>query len=386
MLTEFETAHAASVADPDEVVLTERIPSVQKPRILIGAVVKKPPEIVAAFLRTLQWQRIDADLEYCFLHDDADEQARALLSEVGEVLVPPDETVGYAEGTTTRQWSSEAFARMSQLRNTLLLKAVVERYDAIFLIDADVMCDPYTLESLIQSASPIVSGVFWSQWQPDQPPLPQVWLAHPYQLFDNYGFGQDPQDFLWALQQRQRLRVGGLGAVTLIRTDPIRKGVTYERLPEGLPPGPMSDGEDRHFCERARRLHVPLVADAWPDIWHCYRSDDLGRSEAILGVLEREHPKQATLGNLVNVRIDALDPILTPRGVERVQPQFVRGRLGALPVLPQIEQIIAKLPVGERAIEKIGFSAAYPYAPVRGKNQLVSITLLDAKEYADPIL
>ncbi len=391
-LTETETAHAASIADSDEVVLTAPIPAVQPPRVLVASIVRKPATIVRALAETLRWQQVDAEVDYAFLLDlggqaDADEVRAILTDAFPDALladVPMPANGDYAEGSATRQWTQPAFARMSANRNAALGLAVSGRYDALWLVDADVLCDPRTLASLLAADAPIVSAVYWTRWQPNAMPLPQVWLRHPYELTNNHGFGADPYEFLGALAGRRRLRVGGLGACTLIRTDVIRKGVTYDRV-DGLAPGPMADGEDRHFCERARRLHVPLVAEPWPDVWHCYRSDDVARIPDMLDRLRGSPVECPTLGDLVSVRIDACEPVLTARGMMLPEVQFVRGRLGVLPVLPEIEAALTDLPVGETRVVALTFPQGFEVATLRGQRRVLRVGLLDAKRYAEPI-
>lgn len=391
-LTEAELAHAASIADPDDAVVTAPIPAVSQPRVLVASVVRKSAPIVRAFAETLTWQRAAAEFGALFLLDldglpDATESEAALRAAfpMATFAPAPAPAVGdYTEDAAgTRGWSAPAFARMATNRNAILAHAIAQRFDAVWLLDADVLCDPTTLASLLAADASIVSAVYWTRWQPTMPPLPQVWLRHPYALTEAFGFGADPADFLGALATRRRLRVGGLGACTLIRTDAIRKGVTYARV-DGLAPGPMADGEDRHFCERARRLHVPLVADAWPDVWHCYRPADVDRIGPMLDRLRASVVERPADGDCVSVRLDACEPLQTGRGMMLPEPQWVRGRLGCLPLIPALEAAVRATPVGETRLVAVTYPSGYELATLRGARRIVRVSVLDAKRYAEP--
>jgi len=403
-LTEQERAHAESIGDQQ--VTLAPTPDVRRPRVLIGSVVRKPPEVVRAFIHTLRWQRGNADLRALFLpnyaaHDVGAVEAQSLLSFEGSIIaqnvVPEDD--GYAENVGgTRRWTPAAWHRIGALKNTILQYAVEQRFDFVWLVDADVLCDPYTLQSLLDSAdaklavdhgtpAPIVSAVYWTRWTKAaresevQHAGPQVWLRHPYVLS---GHGFTEAEFRTRLIARQRTRVGGLGACTLIPASAITKGVNFSKECE-LPVGPMGDGEDRHFCYRATTRHVQLVADPWPDIWHAYHPEEYLEIPERLAALSREHPQQARVGDLVSARIEMLEPVPTGNGgQQRVEPRWVRGRLGTLAVLPQIEEVIAGLSCGEAAIERIHFPAHHDYPPLRGLTRLAHIRLLDAKSWGVP--
>lgn len=387
-LTPAEVEHARSVGDPDDHVTLVPIPTEPKPKILVASVVRKPLVVTQAFATALAATQFpEADLSYYFVNDGCSDEALAPLAALpASEIVPPAQQIDghYADGAITREWSPGAFQRMAALRNQCLQKALDARADALYLIDADVLGSPSALRALWLADAPIVSGVYWTAWTAGGQPMPQVWLRHSYGLDNAFGFGADPAEFLRALRARARTQVGGLGAVTLIRTDAITKGVSYTPIPEGLPPGPMSDGEDRHFAERARRLHVPLYADAWPDYAHLYHASEVERANDALQWLARPTIEKPSVGDEVNVRLDVIEPVVTQAGVQYVMPQFVRGRLGALPVLPAIEQQVAALPVGERAICEVVFPQDWPFAPLRGARRLIAVTLQAARPFRLP--
>jgi hypothetical protein len=421
-LTPAEEAHARSIGDVT--VAVAPVPPLHKPRILVGAVIRKPAVVIDAFLKTLAWQRLKkpAEVGYCFITDfptgSADAPAvRALLKafakEHANVTVRHNGNAGddyyesspqdvamasQVQAATQRnifigghRWTPKAWHRVGALKNEIIQACLDGKWDALWLVDADVLCDPYTLQSLGDADVPIVAGVYWTHWQK---PLagstqvlhagPQVWLRHPYQLS---GHGYSEADFRKALVERRLLRVWGLGACTLFHRAALDKGVSFAPVPEGLPAGPMSDGEDRHLCERARRLHLPLYADSWPDIWHAYHAAEYPDIPKWLARLDAPRPITPQAPDLVSFKIELLEPIPAPQAPNMLQhlgPQYVRGRLAQLPVLPEIAESLAAMSAGERRIIALNYPSHYPYATLRSQRRMIALTLLDTKAFNLP--
>jgi len=378
---------------------------------LVGVPVRKPPGVLTYLLQTLAWQqlRIQAEITYIFVPNFGNEPHRdaalALLvdAQTDNTIVWPnvDAPEGdYGERAETRQWSPLAFARMAALKNRLLQHAMDERYDFVWLLDADVMCDPGTLQSMLDAAGhdswlldesrriPIVCAVYWTRWQRKQPDStdavhagPQVWLVHPYGLS---GRGWTEAQFRSALVRRQRLSVGGLGACTLIPVQALQHGVSFARYDVLPQSGGMSEGEDRHFCAWATAKHVPLVADAWPDIWHAYHPHEYEQLPDCVAALRYEST-QPKVGDLVSGKVEMLEP--TPDANGRMcigVHRWIRGILGALPVLPQISETLARLTPGQHKLVKLHFPAEWPHTPLRLQSRLARVTLFDTKPFRLP--
>ena len=396
-LTPDEYAHAASITDENPTL--EPLPAEKTVRILVGSIIRKPPAVVSVLLRCLLWQqtRTRCEIDYAFVLNFAKEDAyaddvRALLAQEGIAFTEAEAPSGdYGEGDRTRQWTPQAWHRVGTLKNGIIQQALSGNYDFLWLIDADVLCDPFTLQSLLDSADveqfllngvhyrgPIVSGVYWTFWSKRnaedaeiQHAGPQVWLRHPYHLD---GRGYTVQSFRAALVGRQRLRVWGLGACTLIPRHALTKGCHFGSVGT-LPPGGMSDGEDRHFCARADTLHIELVADAWPDIYHAYWHDEYDALPEALERLERVQSGPPALGDLVSLRLENLEVGTTP------EVQFQRGRLGQLPLPPEIEEKLYTLSAGESALVKVFFPVHYPRKELANKSCILRVTLYDTKPF-----
>lgn len=391
MLTEAERAHAQSILDSAPTL--EPIPPLKKPRILVASVVRKPPEVLNAFFASLRWQEVKADLAYDFVNNFSagDSYATAALAEYAgmdgtdfRVSDAPAPDGDYAQdgGAGTRGWTPQAWHRVGALKNRFIQRTLSEGFDYLWLVDADVLCDPWTLQSALDCEVPVVSSVYWTKWSKPKPgdaqvqhAGPQVWLRHPYELS---GRGFTEAEFREALVTRRRLRVWGLGACTLLSREALAKGLSFSKFAE-LPPGAMSDGEDRHFCMRAEALHVPLYADAWPDIYHAYHPSDYGDITAQMAelcsrsALSGQSPR---LGWNVSLKLENLE-------VPGLPPQHVRGRLGQLRLLPQIEERLYEMRPRESSVLKVHFPEWWP-SDARSQDCVLRVTLLDTKPYRLP--
>ncbi len=256
-----------------------------KPKVLIGGVIRQTPAVLKEYLASLVSLALD-DLEvrFGFIDDNTDAESSRLLQEfkagatreVSIVKVQPA-AEDYRRDEITHRWTRQAMSRVGRFKDQLIETAIAEDRH-LFLVDSDLILHPWTLQQLWVSERLIVATLFWTQWQPDEPFLPQVWLTGQYTLFtqncgenlapDEIGFRTD--NFLKMLRQPGLYEVGGLGACTLIRHAALVRGVRYRELPN-------LDyvGEDRHFCVRAAALGIGLYVDTQLPAYHVYRESDL---------------------------------------------------------------------------------------------------------------
>lgn len=255
-------------------------------RILIASPVRQRPEVLREFLRSLA----DLDLtgltvEFAFVDDNDDEQASALLHGFA-----PDATVrflpsgaagvAYVTDEHAHHWAPSLMDRVATFKDRFLAITRDERFDAVFLIDSDLVLHPQTLRQLVAQDVEICSELFWTRWEPDGPELPQVWLHGQYSLFalardesiDAEESRRRADDFVAMLRRPGRYEVGGLGACTLIRRVAVERGVSFRPVPNL-----QLVGEDRDFCVRAAALGIPLHVDTHCPALHLYRPRDLER-------------------------------------------------------------------------------------------------------------
>jgi len=316
-------------------------------------------------------------------HDDA----YALMKDVPNATVV-DAIAEFPRGTAvyqqsagrTRGWSQAAWRRQGEIKNRTIQHFLRGTWDSLWLVDADVLCEPTTMNSLIEARAPIVAGVYWTHWQRpsdfdalDSIAQPQVWLRHPYHLD---GRGWTAEEFRGALINRQLVQVWGLGACTLFQRGAIEKGVHFGPV-DNLPPEGMGDGEDRHLSWLAEKLHVGMFADAWPNIYHAYHPQDHELIPDKLEALARSMPTGSpTLLDQVNLRITNLDA--------GGGPKAVRGVLGQIGALPEIVDAVTNMQVGNSVVTKVRFPVHWNQKEMAGRSFVMNIELIDWRHDAPP--
>lgn len=374
------------------------VPHAKRELLVCGTSVRKPATILQFYLDALAWQDRPPHLDvlYCFVDDGLAPDARQLLegfvTQYGGVILEPamQATVKDFDDAhpVTHLWSDSAMRRVGANKDLIIQFALANRADALWFVDADLICDKTTLASLYSVPEPIVCGVYWTRWQRNPEgahpvhATPQVWLTHPYGLS---GHGMEEWEFRKKLIDRQAVQVFGQGACTLIRRDALLKGVCFAPLPDNTHPG-FWQGEDRHFCIRAERLHIRMIADGWVDIFHIYHQpEDVQQAPEMALKLGQNHPTTPRSSlDLVSVTLQALEGLQTPQGAYRFPEQRVRGRLGALKLHPEIEGAILEMKRGESRVVPVHFPLSWPLAPYRGQRRLIRITLHDTKPYGVP--
>jgi hypothetical protein len=385
------------------------VPHEARHLVIIGTSLRKPANILAAYLQSLAWQVVPrtVELAYVFVDDGLEPDARALLDEFvaarqGQVLSsgqPP--TQDWTDShPVTHQWSDSAMARVGRHKDVILETARNNRAEAVWFCDADLIMDPMTLTDLWSIPEQIVCAVYWTRWQKtpsEQTPVhagPQVWQRHPYELSGN---GYEDWELRRELIDRQIVHVYGQGACTLIRREALMKGVSFAPVP-GNTAGGLMQGEDRHFCIRAEQLHIRMVATGWPDIFHIYHRPE---DEALIPEMVRRlmwpgrwdldaelQPVHAEgpphLGDLVSLKLRALEPVATQQGRMYAPPQLVRGRVGRLTLHPELEDAVLSMERGEVRVVPVHFGLDYPFGEYRGQRRLIEVTLIDHKPMGYP--
>lgn len=145
---------------------------------------------------------------------------------------------------------------------------VVPHFDALFLVDSDVILGPGVLERMWAVDADVVYGAYWthSDWGGSMAPWPQVWDVNPY------GWTQETADAL-RTEGINEVPVLGGGACTLIRGRGFESRYwplldSLKRLPS------MWAGEDRSYCLGLECRGIKQVAVTGLPIKHCYTIAD----------------------------------------------------------------------------------------------------------------
>lgn len=369
-------------------VLPEKRPTV----IVCGTTVRKPAAVLRHYLASLGAQELPPNvvLVPVFVADGLDPEALHVLVEWvkprnGIVLsgMPATHVDFIDDHPDSHQWSPSAMARVGAAKDRIIAKARELNADGLWFCDADLICDRTTLASMMSVEAPIVTAVYWTRWSARAAETrkvhaaPQVWLQHPYGLA---GCGMSEAEFRDRLARRQLVKVPGYGACTLLSRRAIEAGVSFSYLPD-VPREGLMAGEDRHFCVRAQRLHLEAVADAWPDIFHIYHlASDLPRANDYEARLLTPHPTHAKLGDLVSITLQPLEPVpWAGGGYTQIPPVRLRGRIGSLGLVPELEEAIYGMPRGEHRDVAVHFPAHYGFPGYAGRRRLIRVTLHDVK-------
>lgn len=258
-------------------------------RLLIASCIRQDLPVLTRFLVGLDhliipegW-RADTLLQANGNEPDTDLVLEAYAQARSATLWRRDNPEAYVKTEETHFWPESQTARMGAFKDEIIQYALDSGYDALFLVDSDLVLHPQTLVHLEQAKQPIVAEIFWTSWQPGTIPMPNAWLQDVYSM---YYLSLAPTADDQAIQSRafmQKLRepgvyaVGGLGACTWLRREALVGGVRFALLPN------LSFwGEDRHFCVRAAALGFPLHIDTHVPAFHIYRQTELPAADEYL--------------------------------------------------------------------------------------------------------
>jgi hypothetical protein len=256
-----------------------------QPCILIASAVHKDAKIVNQFLKSLS--RLDTDglkVSYCFVDDNESPDSSQLLADFiknmpdCELLQVPNVHKNLDWEKDDHSWSMQKIEKIAHIKNKVIEHFLSGKFSHLFLIDADLVLHPKTLHTLLDSQKDIISNIFWTQWNENSIPLPQVWLKDFYTLYDAHmlvpksdeQISLETEQFLGMLWIPGIYKVGGLGACTLIRRKPLEAGVNFNSIYN------LSFwGEDRSFCIRAAALGFELYVNTVHPAFHIFRIQEL---------------------------------------------------------------------------------------------------------------
>lgn len=155
----------------------------------------------------------------------------------------------YAKTEDAHYWTDENLRKMHTLRNLTIRRALNGGYDYLLSVDTDLILQPQTLATLLDTGKDIVSELFWTNgwcnaWMYDQ----------------STGMNQK-----W--KEPGLYQVGMTGACMLVSRRVLEAGVDYSPIPNLWK---ALWGEDRHFCIRAACLGFELWTDSHCPPEHLY--------------------------------------------------------------------------------------------------------------------
>lgn len=176
------------------------------------------------------------------------------------------------------RWHADKIERVAMVRQAFLGLArdpvedwLIKPYDALLMVDSDVILGPGVLERMWAVDADVVYGCYWTRadWGGSMADWPQVWSIHPY------GWQPSVLEALRAPGVNEVPVLGG-GACTLIRGRGFES--RYWPLLDSLRPLPgMWGGEDRSYCLGLECRGIKQVAVTGLPIKHCYHVGDQTR-------------------------------------------------------------------------------------------------------------
>ena len=149
-------------------------------------------------------------------------------------------------------WTGELISNVATYRNMTIRRALDGGYDYLFSVDTDLVLEEHTLAQLIEDDRDCVAGLFWTNgWS-------NAWM-----------YDQVSENNLPEWQVPGLYRVGGTGALFLIKRKVLEAGVDYTPIPNLRK---AVFGEDRHFCIRAVCNGFEIWADNRCQPVHLYRN------------------------------------------------------------------------------------------------------------------
>ncbi|RYD03049.1 hypothetical protein N752_21805 [Desulforamulus aquiferis] len=157
--------------------------------VLIAGPVRKPSAILKEFLWSLDiLDKTNLSVSYAFVDDNNDLESKELLKQFALNkdnidIIPANADDFYHCDETTHHWQEHLIWKVAAYKDNLLKLASEKNFDYVFMVDSDLILHPKTLVHLVGLSKDIVSEVFWTKWEPDLPPQPQVWLSDSYRMF-----------------------------------------------------------------------------------------------------------------------------------------------------------------------------------------------------------
>lgn len=263
-------------------------------RVLLGSPIRQKPAILKEFLHSLNELDVsDITLDFLFVDDNEEAESVQMLSDfgsggraqilkAGDLTETGDSPAVYLRNDATHYWKEQLIWRVAGFKDRMIAWAKEQDYDALFLVDSDLVLHPQTIRQLICAEKDIISEIFWTSWVSGSREMPNAWLYDHYDMARRQrGETLTPEkqaarqaDFLAQLKIPGVYEVGGLGACTLISRKALQAGVNF-KVVKNL----TLWGEDRHFCVRACALGLDLFVDTHYPPYHIYRDSLLAGVE-----------------------------------------------------------------------------------------------------------
>jgi len=233
-------------------------------KILVVSPVRQDPDVLKVVLDS--WRNLKTDkhtLEFFFVDNNEHPLSSKLLEQFDapKTILKERPDLPYVR-SNLHHWNYFLVEKVAKFKNTGIRYALSRGFDYVFFLDSDLELHPDVLLELLKANKPIISGVFWTKavgleypqvWLQDQISCYQVW-ARENDLTEEMKVAYKNSFYEVLKKENMPIRVGGLGACTLVKREPLERGVNFDPIYNV-----SFFGEDRWFCIRA----VALGYDLW---------------------------------------------------------------------------------------------------------------------------
>lgn len=238
-------------------------------RILFFSSLCKPKAILEMTLPSWLGMKMDGfEIDFIFYNDNKETAAFEYTTRFGKeqerVTVIDDWFTG-ASSYDKHHWTHAAVDRVIHIKNKAIEIALEKDYDALFLVDADLVLHPQTLNHLVSLNKDFVFEIFWTVFTDQLFAKPNCWDVHSWDYHN--------AESILKLKEPGTYQVGAGGACTLLTKDALLKGLTFEKI-KNIPYG----GEDRHICTRAEVLGIDIYVDTYLPAFHVYDTTLISRA------------------------------------------------------------------------------------------------------------
>lgn len=239
-------------------------------KILHFSPVRKPPEIVNLHLRSLiDLDRDEVELTFSFFDDNDSLESTALIEEFcrknSNSTLHNFSTSTLPDYQGDKRWQENLYERITFIKNAVITYFLDNKYDYLFLTDADLILHPKTLINLINQKKDFCASIFWTHFDKSPTYTPNCWYSVPQ--------GFTPKNLLdW--KESGTFEVDFTGACTLLSRRILSEGVSFKKIKNV-----SYLGEDKHFCIRASVLNYQAYINTENPSFHVYNANlvDLGK-------------------------------------------------------------------------------------------------------------
>ena len=246
----------------------------KKTKILITTSVRQTPEIFELYCKSLSMLKVpeECEVDKYFVFHNCNLHAISDNINADYDVINDDTLYGFNDDLNTHGWTGNTLEKLVAIKHGIIGYANSKNsngtiYDYIFWVDSDLILHPDTLVKLYEAKKDIVSEIFWTRWtEKELGKTPNAWD------FDHYNFAGI--ESLNRLKVPGLYQVGGIGALTLVKTSVYSRSVNYSRIKN------ISFwGEDRSFSIRAAVAGYDLWIDTNYPAHHIYRDSDISRAK-----------------------------------------------------------------------------------------------------------